>query len=191
MNLLDIAIIIILALTTIRGFFKGIIQEAATLIGLIASFFLASFYYKDLALWASRFLPNHQILLAVFSFLLLFVLSLFLFHFMAILARGVARLALMGWLDRTLGGAFGLLKGAVIVFFLVTILTVFYPKSGPIVKDSRFFPSILSLTEKLVILIPSRIKEDFMLKKKSLEDLWAGKKRTIRKMHRVPGEGNG
>ncbi len=54
MNFLDIGILIIIALTTIRGFFKGFIQEAAGLLGIIFSFYLASYYYKDLALKAAR-----------------------------------------------------------------------------------------------------------------------------------------
>ena len=45
MNILDIAIVIIVVLLIIRGFFRGIVQEAATLLGLIASFLLASLYY--------------------------------------------------------------------------------------------------------------------------------------------------
>ena len=49
MNLLDIAILIIVALMTVRGFFRGIVQEAATLVGLIVSFFLAALYYKNLS----------------------------------------------------------------------------------------------------------------------------------------------
>ncbi len=180
MNLLDIAILIIVALMTVRGFFRGIVQEAATLLGMIVSFFLAALYYKDLASWLDRFLPNHQILLSFFCFVFLFILCIFLFNFLAILARGAIRLALLGWLDRTLGGLFGLIKGAVIIFVLVTILTVFYPKSGPLVKNSRFFPSILTFTEKLTSLIPYKIKDDFLEQKKTpAELLGIEKKRNI------------
>jgi membrane protein required for colicin V production len=185
MNLLDISILIIVTLTTIRGIFRGIIQEAATILGIIASFFGASYYYKNLALWLARFVPNHKILLEIFCFLLIIALSMFLFHLLAMMLRGAIRLALLGWLDRILGGLFGLIKGAVIIFFLVTILMLFHPQSGPIVKDSRFFPSILNLTTKLTFLIPDKIKDDFFNKKKELQDIWKGKKRTIRKMEKL------
>jgi membrane protein required for colicin V production len=186
MNLLDIAILIIVALMTVRGFFRGIVQEAATLLGLIVSFFLSALYYKALAGWLERFVPNHEIILSFFCFVFLFILCIFLFNFLAILARGAIRLALLGWLDRTLGGFFGLIKGAVILFVLVTILTVFYPKSGPVVEDSRFFPSILTVTEKLSALIPFKIKDDFINKKKALQNFWDSKKQDIRKLQRFP-----
>lgn len=189
MNLLDIAILIIVTLTTIRGFSRGIIQEAATILGLIASFFLASLYYQDLAFWSDRLYPNHKTLLSLFSFVLIFILCIFFFNFLAIIARKAIRLVLLGWMDRTLGGLFGLIKGAVIIFILVTILTVFYPKSGPVVEDSRFFPSTLSLTEKLASLIPFKIRDDFLEKKEALENFWGGRKRNIKKLHRVPDYG--
>ena len=186
MNLLDIAILIIVALTTIRGFSRGIIQEASTILGLIASFLLASFYYKDLAFWLARFLPNHKILLNFFGFIFIFILGIFLFNFLATITRGTIRLVLLGWLDRILGSLFGLIKGTIIIFILVTILTVFYPKSGPVVEDSRFFPSILSLTEKLTLLIPYKIKDDFLKKKEELQDFWEGKKENIKKLQKIP-----
>lgn len=190
MNLLDIAILVIVALMTVRGFFRGIVQEAATLLGLIASFFLAALYYKNLAFWLERFTPNHKIILSFFCFVFVFILCIFLFNFLAILARKAIRLALLGWVDRTLGGLFGLIKGAVIIFVIVTILTVFYPKSGPVVEDSRFFPSILTVTEKLSALIPFKIKDDFLDKKKALQNFWDSKKQDIRKLQRLPQDGS-
>jgi membrane protein required for colicin V production len=186
MNLLDIAILIIVALMTVRGFFRGIVQEAATLLGLIASFFLAALYYKNLSFWLERFVHNHAVVLSFFCFVFLFILFIFFFNFMAILARKAVHLVLLGWLDRTLGSLFGLIKGAVILFVLVTILTVFYPKSGPVVENSRFFPSILTVTEKLSTLIPFKIKDDFLTKKKDLENFWDKRKRDIRKLQRLP-----
>ena len=133
-----------------------------------------------------RFVPNHKIILSFFCFVFLFILFIFLFNFLSILARKAIHLVLLGWLDRTLGGFFGLIKGAVIIFVLVTMLTVIYPKSGPIVETSRFFPSILTVTEKLTALIPFKIKDDFLDKKKALENFWDSKKQDIRKLQRLP-----
>lgn len=182
MNLLDIAILIIIALMTVRGFFRGIVQEAATLVGLIFSFFLAALYYKNLTSLLVRFVPNHEIVLSFFCFIFLFILFILLFNFLSILARKAVHLVLLGWLDRTLGGFFGLIKGAVIIFVLVTILTVIYPKSGPVVENSRFFPSILNLTENITSLIPFKIKNDFLDKKKALENFWESRKKNIKKL---------
>ncbi|MGC1403384.1 MAG: CvpA family protein [Thermodesulfobacteriota bacterium] len=188
MNFLDIGILIIIALTTIRGFFKGLIKEAAGLLGIIFSFYLASYYYKDLALKAARLLSDHHLLLEIFCFILIFLVSLLICHFLAMMARGAIRIVLLGWLDRILGGIFGLIKGAVIIFFLVTILTVFHPKSSALVKDSRFFPPILTFTGKITLLIPHKIQGDFLNKKRQIQDYWKGKKRFIEKTGKIKGD---
>jgi membrane protein required for colicin V production len=188
MNFLDIGILIIIALTTIRGFFKGFIQEVAGLLGIIFSFYLASYYYKDLALKAAHYLSNHQIILEIFCFILIFLICLLLFHFLAVMARGAIRIVLLGWLDRILGGIFGLIKGAVIIFFLVTILTVFHPKSAALVKDSRLFPPILAFTGEITLFIPHKIQGDYLNKKRQLQDYWQGKKRFIGKTGKIKGD---
>ncbi len=188
MNILDIGILIIIILTTIRGFLRGFVQATAGILGIIASFYLASFYYKELASNTARFLPSHQVISEIFSFILIFFLTLFIFHFLAVMARGAIRLSLLGWFDRILGGLFGLIKGAVIIFFLITILTVFHPKSTVLVKDSRFFPPILSFTEKMVLLIPSKIQDDFLSKKKQIQEYFRGKKRYIEKTGKIRGD---
>jgi|YelNatPaOPRAMG01_1025707.scaffolds.fasta_scaffold83530_2 membrane protein required for colicin V production len=189
MNVLDVAILILSGLLIVRGFFRGIVQGAATLLGVIFSFVIASFYYRELAGLAAPLLPRHQTVLAFFCFVFLFFTAVLFFNFLSILARKAVHLTLLGWLDRALGGLFGLVKAAVILFVMVTILTVFYPKTGFLVENSRFFPAILKVTGKLTTFIPSKIKNDFMNKKKDLQDFWEGKKRDIRKWQRVPGDG--
>lgn len=186
MNLLDLAILILSAYLVIRGFFRGIVQGAATLLGLILSFVLATYYYRELAGLAAPWFPRHQTVLTFFSFVFLFFVSILFFNFLSILAKKAVHLTLLGWLDRALGALFGLIKAAVILFVIVTILTVFYPKTGFLVENSRFFPSILSITSKLTSFVPSKIKADFLSKKKDLQDFWEGKKRAIRKWQRVP-----
>jgi membrane protein required for colicin V production len=189
MAILDIAILIIIAIMTIRGFFRGIVQEAATLIGLVVSFFIAALFYENLASLLERFVPDRTIILAVFCFILLFVISVLLFNLLGILASKAVRLTLLGWLDRTLGGFFGLVKGSVLIFFIVTILTIFYPQSAPVVENSRFFPTTLSITEKLSDLIPYKIKDDFLTKKDALKSYWEFRKQEIKKLQRLPGNG--
>ncbi len=186
MNLLDLAILILVVLMIGRGISRGIVQEAANLLGVIVSFLVSIMYYKELSSWALRFLPRHQMMLSFFSFVLLFLLTLFAFNFLAILAKKAIRLTFLGWVDRSLGAFFGLIKAAVIIFFLVTMLTVFYPKSGFLVDRSRFFPTVLELTSKLTALIPYKVKTEFLEKKRALQDFWTGKRKTIQRMQRLP-----
>jgi membrane protein required for colicin V production len=191
MNLLDIAMLIVAILITVRGFFRGIVQEAATLVGLLVSFFLASYYYRDLSNFLLRFLPGHEVLLGLLSFLFLFGLSIIIFHGFGILLKKGIRLSLLGWVDRALGGVFGLIKAGVIIFILVTVLTMALPKTSGLLNNSRLFPWAISLTDNLTLLIPAKIKDDFTQKKQGFLDFWTAKEKNIKKLQRDPSrEGN-
>jgi len=186
MNLLDIAILIVVILITIRGFFRGIVQEAATLLGLIVSFFLASYYYGDLARFLLRFLPGQNLLLGVLSFLFLLGLSVFIFHGFGILLKKVIHVSLLGWFDRALGGIFGFIKAGVVIFILVTLLTLVLPKTSSLLNSSRLFPWVISLTDHLTLLVPPKIKNDFFQKKQAFFDYWTVKEKNIKKLQRNP-----
>jgi len=186
MNLLDLAILIIVVLIAVRGFFRGIIQEAATLFGIIASFFLASYYYNDLARFLHGYTRNYLLALYFLSFLFIFGLSFFLFRVLGLLINKMVHLAFFGWADRVFGGFFGLIKGGVVVFFLITLLTLFLPKQNSLINQSRLFPWVISLTDQLTLLIPDKITEDFNRKKQELRDYWEEKQQSIKKLQKYP-----
>jgi membrane protein required for colicin V production len=185
MNIVDLAILIILALLTIRGFFRGVILEATALIGLLLSFFLASLYYIPLSYKLARFLPNHPVLLAIFSFFFLLILSYLIIRLLARAARSALRMAFLGWLDRALGGLLGLLKGVVIVMVLVMILLFLSPKYSNLLRESHIYPSLQTVTGKIIHLIPSSIKEDIQAKRKQWQDYWWGKGQNIKNQHKI------
>lgn len=182
---MDLAILIILALMTIRGFIKGIILETSAFFGLLISFFLASLYYRRLGLLLIRFLPDHEVLLAAFCFVLIFLASFFLLRLLATAARGAVRLAFLGWLDRILGAFFGFIKGVVVIVLLVTLLLFLRPRSSPLVQGSRLFPPLQTVTEKIILFIPLSIKEDFESKKKRWEEYWKRKEKEIKNMQKI------
>lgn len=184
MNLLDLAILIIVVLIAVRGFFRGIIQEAATLFGIIASFFLASYYYNELARFLLRYTQNYLVVLYFFSFLLLFGLSFFLFRALGLLTKKMVHFTFFGWADRVLGGFFGMLKGGVLVFFLITLLTLLLPKQSALINQSRLFPRVIALTDQLTLLIPGKITGDFTRKKQELRDYWEEKQQAIKKLQK-------
>jgi len=186
MNLFDIGLVLILALFSIRGFARGIIQEAATLLGVIIGFFLAAFYYSDLARFLKYYFPNYSLLLAFFSFIFLFGLSLFLFHYLSILAKTMIRLSLFSWADKGFGAVFGLLKGMILVFLLVSVITFFMPKTKSLVGDSRLYPFVYEINQRIALLIPNKVREDYAAKKRELKEYWEEKERAIKKLQRFP-----
>lgn len=186
MNLLDLVILIIVVLIAVRGFYRGIIQEAATLIGIIASFFLAFYYYNELARFLLRYTQNYQVALYIISFLLLLGLSFFLFRGLGLLIKRMVQFTLFGWVDRVLGGLFGLIKGVVVVFFLITLLTFLLPQQTSFLNQSRLFPWVISLTHQITLLIPGKITEDFSRKKQEILNYWEEKQQSLKKFGKHP-----
>jgi membrane protein required for colicin V production len=186
MNLLDLAILIIVVLIAVRGFLRGIIQEAATLIGIIASFLLAFYYYNDLARFLLRYFQDYRVTVYFFSFLILLGLSFFLFRALGLLIKKTVHFTFLGWADRALGGLFGLLKGVVVVYFLIALLIILLPKQHSLVNQSRLFPWVISVTDQITLLIPSKITQDFQRKKQEFRDYWEEKQQSIKKLQKYP-----
>jgi membrane protein required for colicin V production len=73
MNLLDMVIIIIMGYSLIRGFFRGLIKEFASIVAVLGGFYAAYTYYpeasKALAGILSRFDPPY---IGLISFFLIF-----------------------------------------------------------------------------------------------------------------------
>ena len=61
MNLLDLGIIILLGLITVRGFFRGLFQELAVLVGVVGGVVVAAHTYLRLAGWLQPWItdPHH------------------------------------------------------------------------------------------------------------------------------------
>ena len=185
MNIVDLAILIILTLMTIRGFFRGIILETSALFGLLISLLLASLYYQPLSVKLARFLPNYPTLLAVLSFFLLLIIIFLIIRFLATAVRGALRLAFLGWLDRILGGLFGLIKGVVILMVLITLLLFFSPKASRLIGESFLYPSMQKFTARLLGFIPPSIMEDMQQKRKKWQDYWRGRGENLKKLQKI------
>ena len=125
MNYIDIIIIIPLLWGLYKGFSKGLIIEAATLIafglavwGGIKFHDFLSVWMRDSLGWTSKYLP-------VISFALIFIGILVLVFFIAKLIERFVKAVSLGFLNKLGGAIFGMLKFgllmSMIIFFLEAI----------------------------------------------------------------------
>jgi len=127
MNLVDILIWAILLLFVIKGFLKGFLKEACSLLGLLVGGW-AAFRYDDFLAEAIRPFINlpHGIGL-VLSFSIIFILLGLLFYLFGYLLTVVCKIMLLGWLNRIGGVFFGLLEGA-----LLLCMVLYFGASKPV-----------------------------------------------------------
>ena len=123
MNYIDIVLFLFLLIAAINGFRKGLILEIASLAALILgvwgaiefSYITTSFLTDNIGLESEY--------LNLISFFITFIIIVILVHIVGTSLSKFIEVAMLGWLNRIAGMAFGVLK---IAFILSILLIVFY-----------------------------------------------------------------
>ena len=123
MHALDIIILILLGFGLVKGFFKGLFVELASLIGLVAGV-----YGHTTLVTIAQFLREHFNWNENYLQILAFAVTL-LFLLLSIIVAGkaltkLADFAALGLLNKFLGGLFGLLKMALIIGVLIMLFAL-------------------------------------------------------------------
>jgi membrane protein required for colicin V production len=158
MNLLDLGIIVLLGLITLRGYYRGLFQEVAVLVGVVGGVVAAAHTYLRLAgalqPWISD--PQHARWIA---FALVFVAVYWLTRLVAHYIQRLLYHLYLDFFDRLLGGAFALVKGALLVGFGLMLLGVVLPRDSHLLKGSVAAPHLISLARQSLGLLPPDFKQ--------------------------------
>jgi len=171
MNPFDILIIVILGYCLVRGLFRGLVKEVSSIIGVIGGFYFAYSYYAVIARKLSRFISDFSYL-NILSFLIIFCTILMVINVLGTLIKYLLNIAFLGWVDRTFGLTFGIIKGILIISVLFIILTAFLPKGAPIIKNSQLAPHVMWVSESMAKVISKEMKRDFSDKLGELKKAW-------------------
>ncbi len=157
MNILDIIFVVILALSAIRGLFRGFIVEVASLGGVILGVYLAITRYEQIVPQLERLLGDPR-WATIAAYAVIFLGVLLAVSVAASLLRKVARSLMAGWLDHLGGGLFGLAKGGLICAVAFWLLVAVFPNSEE-ARTSQLAPYIRQYTEYLKEYAPKAIRE--------------------------------
>jgi membrane protein required for colicin V production len=158
MNLLDLGIIVLLGLVTIRGYYRGLFQELAVLAGLVAGVVVAAHVHLRLAAYLEPWIhdPTHARWLA---FALVLVVVYWLTRLLAHLLQRLLYHLYLDFFDRLLGGFFALLKGALLIGFALLLLGLVLPRDSRLLKESRTMPYLVNLSRQALTLLPQDFKQ--------------------------------
>jgi membrane protein required for colicin V production len=158
MNLADLLIIVVLAVSVISAFVKGFFVEVFSLAGVILGLFLAAANYGGFSPWVLRVIPNHEIANLV-AFLVIAFLVMVLAGLVGRLLRGMVRGVGLGFVDRLLGAAFGLVKGCIVVTLVLMGVVAFLPRQAWLL-GSRLAPVFLSAAHGGSHVVPFALGEE-------------------------------
>jgi membrane protein required for colicin V production len=114
----DYAVVAILALSVIFGWWRGLVYEVLSLAGWVVALVVSRMFAEDLA----QLLPlSQQYLNLIVSYALLFVLTLIASGIVAWLVSKLVKLVGLRWLDSSLGALFGALRGVLVLLVLVLL----------------------------------------------------------------------
>jgi len=135
MNYIDIILLILLAWGVIQGLRNGLVHEVASLAALILGIWGAVKFSDLTAGWLIDQFDFTGKYLHLVSFAITFLGIVVAVHFIAKVVDKLVKAVALGWINRLLGAAFGMIKIALIVSVLLVILNTMNRKTHFLPED--------------------------------------------------------
>jgi membrane protein required for colicin V production len=152
MNILDYIIIAFLLYLLIRGLFRGFIREIFSLAGVILGIWLGTLFQSWLTGIIKQHLPLPQYLPLV-SFILIFFVILVACNIIGWALSIWLKKAPRTWPDMTSGAVLALLKGVIITYLAIILMTFYLPSKTPLIADSTLAPWIVKSYQRVTSII--------------------------------------
>jgi membrane protein required for colicin V production len=165
MNPLDLMILATMVFLIVRGIFRGFFREVGSIAGVILGIWLATIYQPGMTEYLKAYLP-HGKALPIISFALIFALILVACNMAGWGLKMLMKKTLLGWADRSLGAGLAVLKGIIITYLAIVLLTFFVPSKTPLIATSRLAPLVIRSYQSLVSVVSpgsyQRLKKRFL-----------------------------
>src|SRR5689334_22484385 len=123
MGAVDIALLVVLAASMIVGVARGLVFEVLSLVGWVVAYVVAQLVVADVAPHIPVGAPGSALNYSA-AFGASFIVVLVIWTLAARLIRLVIQATPLSLIDRALGAGFGLLRGAVLLLALATIVAL-------------------------------------------------------------------
>ena len=172
MNWLDYLILIFAAIFAFEGLAQGFSRQAFGLASLIVGLFVAAWTYGMVAFYLIPYVASKMVA-DVLGFIIIFVVIQVLGGMAGGLLAKLFKWTGLGWLDRMLGLAFGVVKAGVVGVILVMVLSAFPIKPVPdSVAHSRYAPYLIDAAQAVTFLMPRELRKGFSETYDKVRELW-------------------
>lgn len=154
MNILDIVFAIVAGFFFLRGIFRGLIVEIASLAGVAGGFFLANNYHPALIPIVEKVIDSPA-WAATVAYFAVFVATIVT----ATIIAGIISSALPAvaqWMNYLAGGVLGGVKGALICLVAFMVLTSYLPDAS-FIAQSKAAPYLVKPAERLRRFMPEKV----------------------------------
>ena len=154
MNYIDIAIVGLVLFGAIKGFSKGFIVEAASLIALVLGLVGALLFSTRVGELVRQYIDLNQVPPAGVMFIITFIGIIIGVNLLAKFLTKILKLAALGGLNRIFGAFFGALKYVLILSGVALILDqfdfLFTFMEEDIIADSKFYGPIKNIGSEVL-----------------------------------------
>jgi membrane protein required for colicin V production len=170
---MDLLLALVIVSSVLTGFAAGFARVGVGFAALIFGMFAGFWFYGIVAAYVVDYVSSQAIANLIGFFVILMVVMVLGAIVGRILAKFFKWVGL-SWLDRLLGGAFGVVRGFVIAAAMVTVLLAFSPSPPPrSVVDSKLLPYVINVSDVLAALTPREIKDSFYATKDKVKAVWS------------------
>ena len=169
MGVLDIIFIIPIIWLAYKGFSKGLIIELATLAALVLGIYASlHFSYLTADFLKDNFEMNQKYL-GILSFIITFILVVIVLNLIGKLLEKVIDLVALGFLNKSFGGFFGVLKAVIFLSFIIYFVNKFdknrYIFSPALTSESMLYTYVEDVAPAIVKFYNGIDEEDGVLEK--------------------------
>jgi membrane protein required for colicin V production len=176
LNWFDILMLAVLFGSVVSGLKAGFARVSIGLISAVVGFLFAFWFYKIPAAAIRPYLSN-ETLANVAGFLIVFGVIAAVGGLAAMILASIFKWIGLSWMDHLLGGAVGLLRGALVVAALVTAVVAFAPSPTPaFLNESRMLPYAESVASVIADMAPKDLKDAFDQQLDNIKQFWPGAK---------------
>ncbi len=145
---IDLIILLIVLISLIVGIVRGFVKELSVIVGLILGIYIAVTRYPSFEKYILKLITNPTAAKVV-SFALIFLVVFFLVILLGVLLQKAIHLVMLGWLDKLIGGVFGIAKGLIISWLLLILATAIYPNAIYTIQKSTIAAKLYDLGTKI------------------------------------------
>ncbi len=146
MSTFDTVAIIVMSLSIIYSIFRGMVKEIFSLMSYVVGYMMAVNLQDKSGELMGRFVTS-EAAARVIGFILTFILFMVIVSFIGKLIRKVMHKAgALSAIDRIIGGAIGLIKGAALLIIVMVPMELFPGFYKSVTKDSNIAPTLQQIS---------------------------------------------
>jgi membrane protein required for colicin V production len=163
-----------MAFFVLKGIFRGFLREVFSLIGVVLGIWAGVYYQLDLASYLGSYLPETSYL-PLISFVAVFSLMVIGCNLLGMIFKLFFFKIPKGGIDRALGASVAFIKGVVVTYLLIVMLTFLLPSKTPLIAGSRLAPLIIVSYQSMIKAVSQgkaqKWKKGIMEKKEEAKEL--------------------